>query len=37
VRAPARDLLLALYGRPACIDLVGDDALFDHWIANSAL
>jgi uncharacterized protein (TIGR03083 family) len=37
VRAPARDLLLALYGRPACIDLVGDDDLFDRWIANSAL
>jgi uncharacterized protein (TIGR03083 family) len=37
VRAPAKDLLLALYGRPACVSLSGDEALFDHWIANSAL
>jgi uncharacterized protein (TIGR03083 family) len=37
VQAPARDLLLALYGRPACIDLHGDEDLFDRWIANSAL
>lgn len=35
--APARDLLLALYGRPACVNITGNAALFDHWIAHSAL
>lgn len=37
VRAAARDLLLALYGRPACVEVDGDDALFDRWVADSAL
>jgi uncharacterized protein (TIGR03083 family) len=36
-RAPARCLLLGLYGRPACIELDGDEDLFDRWIANSAI
>ena len=37
VEAPARDLLLGLYGRPACLGVSGDDELFDRWSRNSAI
>ena len=37
VEAPARDLLLGLYGRPACLGITGDDDLFDRWSRNSAI
>lgn len=37
VEAPARDLLLGLYGRPACVCVAGDDDLFDLWSRNSAI
>ena len=38
VRGPAVDLLLVLNRRwsPTRLDVVGDAALFDHWLANSA-
>jgi uncharacterized protein (TIGR03083 family) len=36
-RSPARSLLLGLYGRPACIELDGDEDLFDRWIRDSAI
>ena len=37
VEAPARDLLLGLYGRPACLGVAGDDELFDRWSRNSSI
>lgn len=36
VTAPARDLLLAVYGRPGMVELSGDETLFARWIANSS-
>lgn len=33
----AGDLLLALYGRPAALEVTGDESLWDRWRANSAI
>jgi uncharacterized protein (TIGR03083 family) len=37
VTAPAGDLLLAMYGRPASIEVDGDVALWARWIRDSAI
>jgi uncharacterized protein (TIGR03083 family) len=37
VTAAAGDLLLAMYGRPASIEVDGDVALWDRWIRDSAI
>ena len=37
VTAAAGDLLLALYGRPAPIELDGDLALWERWVRDSAI
>ena len=31
------DLYLGLYGRPATLEVTGDDAVWARWLANSAL
>ena len=37
VTAPAGELLLAAYGRPATIEVDGDRALWERWIRDSAI
>jgi uncharacterized protein (TIGR03083 family) len=37
VTAPAGELLLAMYGRPAAIEVGGDLGLWERWIRDSAI